>query len=173
MTPKELLVNLKEMQIIKHGDFLLKSGTRSSIYVDLRTLIGYPILLREVSHCLWEKTRFISYQRICGVPYTALPMATCISIDHAVPMVFVRKEVKSYGTKKKIEGIFHVGEQCVLIEDVVTTGTSVLEIATSLETEGLVVKDIVTVVERDPSVRERFYSKGYTLHSLFTLDDLL
>lgn len=69
----------------------------------------------------------ISYDNICGVPYTALPMATLVANKSDKPMVMRRKEAKGYGTKQLIEGSFKKGDRCIIVEDVISTGSSILE----------------------------------------------
>jgi orotate phosphoribosyltransferase len=173
MNKIELLRQLREINVIKYGDFILKSGAHSTIYIDLRSLISYPKILRSVSELMWKKMQSLSYDLICGVPYTALPIATCVSIEHNISMLLARKEAKTYGTKKQIEGAFSTNQTCVILEDVVTTGGSVIETAQKLEEEGLIVQDVITVIERESVARDNLRAKKYELHSIFTLSEIL
>lgn len=111
----------------------------------------------------------------CGFifQYTALPIATLLSVKMKQPMLIRRKEVKSYGTKKLIEGKFQTDENCLIIEDVVTTGSSVLETTVDLRSEGLIVEDAIVVVNREQGGAESLAKRGIQMHSLFTLSYLL
>lgn len=84
----------------------------------------------------FTKSQNIAFDHFCGVPYTALPIATLLSIKDKKPMLIRRKESKAYGTKKLIEGKFAANDKCLIVEDVVTSGSSILEVAKDLKSEG-------------------------------------
>lgn len=82
----------------------------------------------------------VDYKQICGVPYTALPIATLLSIKQQKPMLIRRKEAKAYGTKKLIEGKYSAGDSCLIIEDIITSGSSILETVSDLRAEGTAIQ---------------------------------
>lgn len=173
MTDLELVAELYRIQVIKLGSFTLKSGINSPIYFDLRPVVSYPNLMRQVSEMLWDKVKDIKTDLICGVPYTALPLATCISLFHDIPMIMRRKEVKDYGTKKKIEGVFQPGQSCLLVEDIITSGASIMETVNDLTEVNIRIAHAVVFLDREQGGRRNIESKGYQVSSVFTLREFL
>lgn len=175
MTPevKSIILDLFAIEAVKFGTFTLKSGIQSPIYFDLRLIISYPQLLKKISKELESLMKGLSFDLICGVPYTAMPIATSLSLDLNVPMLMRRKEVKDYGTKKLIEGVYTKGQSCLIVEDVITSGASILETIAPLENEGLIVEDVVVVLNREQGGTERVKEKGIFVHALISVFDLL
>ena len=168
------LLEIFNLNIIKFGDFVLKSGIRSPFYIDLRSLASNPPLLKSLAiHLLELLPDSHLGELICGVPYAALPMATVVSITSGIPLIIKRKENKGYGTQKLIEGIYKKGQNCVLIEDVITSGKSLIETLLDLEKEGLKVSDILVVIDREQGGKERLLNQGYRVHTLFTITEIV
>lgn len=167
-----LLDSILEKDVVKTGNFTLKNGETSSVYLDFRSLISYPSLLEEVTEKITYYSAPLNFELVCGVPYTALSLATCFSLMEDIPQILCRKEPKAYGTKQQIEGCFKVGQHCLLLEDVITTGSSVLKVAHLLGEAGLKVTDVITLVDREATGKETLKQAGINLHSLFTLSEV-
>ena len=170
---KELVLKLHEINAVKFGEFKLKSGIMSPIYIDLRVTVSYPEVLKMVASAMWDSVKDLNFDIMCGVPYTALPIATVMSVENSIPMVMRRKEVKDYGTKKALEGHYEKGQNCLVVEDLVTSGSSVFETIDPLEHEGLKITDIVVLVDREQGGKKHIEEKGYNLHSIFTISEML
>jgi len=171
-TAANLAQSLYKIGAIQFGEFKLKSGQTSSIYINLRVIISHPQLMRGIAEAMWSKVKENKFELVCGVPYTALPIATCMSLDHNIPMVMRRKEKKDYGTKQLIEGQFQPGQTCLIIEDVITTGGSIIETAVDLIDAGLVVKDLVVLIDREQGGRKNL-EVNYRVHAILTISEIL
>ena len=169
---KEFFLECYKLGIIKFGRFTLKSGIESPFYVDLRPLASDPKILKHLANYLLDMLPLDNFDLICGVPYAALPMATAMSLESYIPLIIKRKEAKDYGTKKLIEGIFTKGQNCLLVEDVITSGKSLLETIPEVENEGLSVSDIVVVLDRQQGGKQILEKKGYRVHTLFTITEV-
>ncbi|OCA80220.1 orotidine 5'-phosphate decarboxylase [Chryseobacterium contaminans] len=169
---KEFFLECYKLGIIKFGRFTLKSGIESPFYVDLRPLASDPKILKNLANYLLEMLPLDNFDLICGVPYAALPMATAMSLESYIPLIIKRKEAKSYGTKKLIEGIYQKGQNCLLVEDVITSGKSLLETIPEIEQEDLKVSDIVVVLDREQGGKQLLESKGYRVHTLFNISEV-
>lgn len=164
---------LLEAGCIKFGDFTLKSGLQSPIYIDLRRIISYPKLLAEVAQAYLPIVSSLQFSRIAGLPYAAIPIATAISLAGNYPMIYPRKEAKSYGTKAEIEGEFHTGETVLVIDDLATTGGSKFEAIEKLTGAGLAVRDVVVLIDRQSGAKESLEQAGFELHAVLTITRLL
>ncbi|MFH0837864.1 MAG: orotate phosphoribosyltransferase [Patescibacteria group bacterium] len=168
-----LSLSLHKIGAVKFGEFTLKSGMKSPIYIDLRILVSFPELLGQIADEMIALAKPFKFDRIAGIPYTALPIATAISLKTGWPMLYARKEVKDYGTKRKLEGIFNAGETVLLVDDLITTGESKFETIAPFEEVGLKVKDVIVLVDREQGGKRLLEAKGYHLHAVLKIHEML
>lgn len=168
-----IAVGLFDIGAVRFGEFTLKSGRKSPIYVDLRLLVSDARLLSLVARAMSVILDGITFQRIAAIPYGGLPIGTAVSLQMGKPLIYPRREVKEYGTKKAIEGTFASGEVAVILDDLVTTGGSKIEAAEPLTQAGLVIHDIVVLIDREQGGATELSERGYALHSVLTLSGML
>jgi uridine monophosphate synthetase len=115
----------------------------------------------------------LAFDRLAALPYAALPIGTAVSLAGGWPMIYPRREVKSYGTGAEIEGAYAAGERVVVIDDLATTGGSKFEAIEKLTAAGLRVQDIVVLIDRQSGAADALAERGYRLHSVLNLTSLL
>lgn len=173
LAPMLLADALLEAGCIKFGEFTLKSGLKSPFYIDLRQVITYPTLLRQIGAAYLPILRRLTFDRIAALPYAAIPIATSVLLQGGYRMIYPRKEAKSYGTRAEIEGEYRSGETAAVIDDLTTTGGSKFEAIEKLTAAGLVVKDVVVLIDRESGAREALAQAGYNLHAVLTITQML
>ncbi|MCF6238544.1 MAG: orotidine-5'-phosphate decarboxylase [Candidatus Marinimicrobia bacterium] len=170
---RTLILDLHRIGALKFGEFKLKSGVTSPFYIDLRSIVSYPEIIRNIVQLLKTTLANKQFDVLTGIPYTALPLAAQVSVELDTPLVYQRKEVKAYGTGKLIEGHFEPGQTCLIIDDLITTGESKFEAAEGMERAGLKVTDFVCLIDRSYNGSEILANKGYTLTAIITVEDML
>lgn len=170
---RKLALELHKIGIIKFGKFTFKSGIDSPMYVDLRILVSYPKILKYITHEYVKIMKDLKFDRIAGIPYAAMPIASAISMEMEKPLIYRRKETKGYGTNKMIEGEYKKGETIAIIDDLITKGDSKLETIETFLAEGLKIKDFIVLLDYEKGGSEILRSKGYKLHSAMTIAELI
>jgi uridine monophosphate synthetase len=158
---------------VKFGNFTLKSGLESPIYLDLRRLVGFPDVLKEAAVAYAAILEHLEFDLLAALPYAALPIGTAVSLHGGWKMVYPRKEAKGYGTRVEVEGVFVANQRAVVLDDLISTGGSKLEGIQKLNAVGLQVSDIVVLIDRQSGGVDFIAEHGYRLHSVFTLPQLL
>ncbi len=170
---RELIIGLAELGALQFGDFTLASGQRSSLYVDLRLLVSQPSLMQTAARAYARLLEYLDCHRIAGIPYAALPIGAAVSLASGIPLIYNRKEAKSHGLGKDIEGIWRPGERVAVIEDVITTGGSIVSSVELFRSAGLVVEDAVVLLDRQQGGVENLQQAGIRVHSVLALDEVL
>jgi len=170
---EKLIIDLFKNKCIDFGKFKLKSGITSPVYIDIRKLVSYPSLMKKCAAAYWQTLKKLNFDRIAGVPYAALPIASVISVEYKVPMVYMRKEKQDHGITKLIQGEYKKGEKVVVIDDIVTTSNSKFIAIKPLEKSGLKVKDVLILLDREQGGKSNLKAKGYNLYSIFMMTEAL
>jgi len=172
---KHISLSLVRSKALKTGDYILSSGKKSPYYVDLRQSISDPIAMDWIANAL---ARIVANEigrdkvdKIMGVPTAGVPFATLVSQKLAIPMLYYRKERKEHGVRKKIEGDMERNDRIVMIDDLITTGQSVIEAAVAAREQGGIVTELVVLLDREQKGKEFLRSQNIEPHVLFNISE--
>lgn len=169
----ELARALHSIGAIKFGAYKQKSGNIAPLFLDLRILVSYPKILRDVS---WELAHLLSplkFDRIAVIPYAGMPIGTALALEMDRPMIYPRREKRDYGAERVIEGEYRPGETAVLIDDLIITGEGKLAAIETLRVAKINVRDIVVLVDPEQGGSQILGQRGYQLHSVFKASELM
>ncbi|MFQ5471727.1 MAG: orotate phosphoribosyltransferase [Dehalococcoidia bacterium] len=175
---------LWELGAVQFGDFTLGRTTQNSpIYINLRLLISDPRALSRAARVMHEEVQTLQamrhphlhpFQRICGIPFGGLHLATGFSLRSRVPMVYVHPAKEHNGSRIYVEGLYEAGESVLLIDDLVTSGGGIAQTAAFLrDNAGLHVRDVLVLLDRQEGAKERLRRQGYNLISILGLEPML
>jgi len=171
----ELANALKECKAIKFGDFTLASGKKSKYYIDIKMASTNPQILKQIACQVFDiiKSSPIPAEYIGCVALGGVPIAVAVSLETGLPLIIIRKEAKEYGTKGQIVGGFKPGMSVLMLEDVATTGGSVLKAIRLLRDEGLVIRQVIVVVDREEGAAQALRDNNVELIPLVRISELL
>jgi orotate phosphoribosyltransferase len=174
---KQVGILLIKNNAIKFGDYILASGKKSPYYIDLRQTISSPITLDWIANAF---TRIILNEigrdridKILGVPTAGVPFATVVSQKLSLPLIYYRQARKEHGVRKKVEGTLERNDRVLIVDDLITTGESVIEAAEVLRDQGGVVNELVVLLDREQGGQQRLRSSRIEPHVLFKISDAM
>lgn len=170
---KEFATFLHQNGIIKFGDYTLASGKKSSYYVDLRLVPSYPHqfrrMIKHLQNMISEQIGFDSIDSVASVPTGGLVIASSLAYELVKPLVYVRSQAKEYGTGKLVEGLVKPSDRIILVDDVATTGGSVINGVKELKKVGAKITDAYVIVNRLEGADDNLLEEGVTLHQIFDI----
>ncbi len=171
MTNQELIDALRAADAVQFGEFELAHGGTSEYYVDKYLFETDPRCLDAIATAFAD--RVDPDDKLGGVALGGVPLAAATSVVAGVPYVIARKQRKEYGTGNLIEGRLEAGEEVIVVEDIVTTGTSLVDAVDALREAGATVDRALVVVDRQEGGRETVEAAGVEMEALVTADELL
>ncbi len=167
---KEFATFLHEKGALKFGDFTLTSGNKSSYYVDLRIVPSFPHqfrkMIKQLQSNISANIGLENFDYLVSVPTSGLVIASALAIETVKPIIYVRNKPKDHGTSKTIEGSFEQGKKALMIDDVATTGGSVINAIKSLKKSGLVISDTFVIINRMEGASQALEAEGIKMHNL-------
>jgi orotate phosphoribosyltransferase len=173
VTREQLAERLRDRALL-HGDFVLRSGRRSSVYLDKYRFETDPELLGPLAEALADRAgeALAAVDRLAGPELGAVPLVTALGLRTGLPFLLVRSAAKEYGTSRRLEGVCAPGERILLVEDVITTGGAAVHAVEALRAEELEVDEAICVLDREEGGAEALHTQGVRLTALFGRSDL-
>jgi uridine monophosphate synthetase len=178
-TQRTLALALLRVSAVKFGAFRLKMHEKnpdaplSPIYIDLRLVRSCPKAMGVAADVYRELASGLRFDLYADVPTAATPLVAVLSFLSGVPMISPRLDRKSHGTGAPIDGTFEHGQVALLVDDLITRADSKLEAIGVLEAAGLVVRDVMVLVDRQQGGADELQRRGYTLHAALQMQSLL
>ena len=171
MTKQQLIQGLKDCGAIKFGRFVLTSGAISDYYIDIKKASTDPHMLRLIAQEMSSWTR--GYDMLAGMELGAVPLVVALALETGLPYAIIRKEKREHGTGKQIEGPDVTGHKVLLIEDVTTSGGSVVKSIQILRACNADVPQVLTVVDREAGARAEMEKLNVTFTPLVSVSEIL
>ncbi len=166
---EELCISLWKKGAVAFGKFKLTSGLESPYYIDLRVVPSHPTLFRNVCNVLaylaTERVGLENFDKVAGIPTTGLIYATAVAVKLNKPLIYVRKQAKKHGMGKLVEGVLSEGERVLIVDDVVTTGSSILRAVQAIRGCGGIINNAVALIDREQGGAERLAREGVKLYT--------
>jgi len=172
MNTKELVDQLKSCGAIQYGHFVLTSGAVSDYYVDIKKASTNPGVLNTIATQMKNIIKN-KYDLIAGMELGAVPLIVALSLQTNIPFVIVRKQKRDHGTGKQIEGESVKDKKVLIIEDVTTSGGSVVNTIQILRQNNATLDKVITVVDRESGAQEKIEKLNLEFHPLVTVNDIL
>lgn len=160
---------------VKFGVFKLTSGKISSYYIDLRLILSFPDALKKVIEFyekLANEVGLNNFQRIAGIPTAGVPFASILAFKLNKPFIYVRKEAKPHGRERKIEGLLYPGENVLIVDDLATTGKTIVNAVKSIKAEGGTVSHAIVLIDREENAQEKLIEENVELKCFMKVSEI-
>lgn len=172
----EICKILNKIGALQFGVFKLTSGKISPYYIDIRIVPSFPDAFQEIRdfyvNFIKEEIGVKNFERVAGIPVAGIPFASLIAYNLRKPFLYIRKGVRLHGRQRRIEGVLAPGDRVLLIDDLITTGLSLVKASKAIMAEGGVVSDAVVLLDREEGGREKLEENGIELHALLNMSEI-
>lgn len=169
---RELMIKLHTLGVLKVGTFELTKDFVSPFAIECRSLISHPKVAANICHHLWEKGKNLPHDLLCGVPHVGACFANYIAWEKDVPLILCQ-ESAAFGLQERVMGMYKTGARALLIQDSLVFGSDVLETIESLEEEGVLVRDVISLFDLELGGKQKLKKRGYVSHSVFLISEAL
>ncbi len=171
MEKLEIINLLKDCDAIQFGRFILTSGAVSNYYIDIKKASTNPTILKKIVEAMAEYAK--DNDLIAGMELGAVPLAVALSLETGKPYVIIRKEKREHGTEKQIEGMNVKDKKVIIVEDVATSGSSILKSVNILRENKAIIHEVIVVVDRENGTKEKLQKMNINFIPLITVSDIL